>query len=208
MGARDYARGKRVVARLPHGGDLLEEIAAVADAHGMQAAELRAIGALKGARLAFYDQATQVYGEFAVDEPVELVGLLGNPHAIGNVFGITSDELLTWDQIHQILGRAAGAEPQIVHVPSDLINAYDARWGAELLGDKTPSVIFDNRKIKRVVPDFCCTIPFARGAEEIIAWYDSDPRRQVADPLFDGKCDEILAAYARAWPAGAPWLSS
>ncbi len=78
MGAREYARGRRVVARLPHGGDLLEEITAVADAHDMQAAELRAIGALKTARLAFYDQAAHTYGEFAVERPVELVALLGN----------------------------------------------------------------------------------------------------------------------------------
>lgn len=78
MGAREFARGRRVVARLPHGGDLLEEIAAVADAHEMQAAELRAIGALQTARLSFYDQATHEYGEFPVDAPVELVGLLGN----------------------------------------------------------------------------------------------------------------------------------
>ena len=78
MGTREFARGRRVVARLPHGGDLLEEIAAVADAHGMQAAELRAIGALQTARLAFYDQTSHEYGEFAVDAPVELVALLGN----------------------------------------------------------------------------------------------------------------------------------
>ena len=78
MGSREFARGRRVVARLPHGGDLLEEIAAVADAHGMRAAELRAIGALQTARLAFYDQVSHEYGEFAVDAPVELVGLLGN----------------------------------------------------------------------------------------------------------------------------------
>jgi uncharacterized protein len=78
MGTREYARGRRVVARLPHGGDLLEEIAAVAEAHGMQAAELRAIGALQTARLAFYDQTSHEYGEFPVDAPVELVGLLGN----------------------------------------------------------------------------------------------------------------------------------
>ena len=78
MGAREYARGRRVVARLTHGGDLLEEIAAVADAHGMEAAELRAIGALQRARLAYYDQTTHEYGEFAVDAPVELLGLLGN----------------------------------------------------------------------------------------------------------------------------------
>ena len=78
MGAREYARGRRVVARLPHGGDLLEEIGAVADGYGMRAAELRAIGALQTARLAFYDQESHEYGEFAVDAPVELVGLLGN----------------------------------------------------------------------------------------------------------------------------------
>ena len=78
MGAREYAHGRRVVARLQHGGDLLEEIVAVADEHGMQAAELRAIGALTEARLAFYDQSAHAYGEFSVDQPVELVGLLGN----------------------------------------------------------------------------------------------------------------------------------
>jgi predicted DNA-binding protein with PD1-like motif len=78
MGAREYARGRRVVARLPHGGDLLREIAAVADEYGMRAAELRAIGALQSARLAYYDQSAHEYGEFALDAPVELIGLLGN----------------------------------------------------------------------------------------------------------------------------------
>jgi predicted DNA-binding protein with PD1-like motif len=78
MGSREFARGRRVVARLAHGGDLLEEIASVADAHGMQTAELRAIGALQTARLSFYDQAAHEYGEFAVAAPVEIVGLLGN----------------------------------------------------------------------------------------------------------------------------------
>jgi predicted DNA-binding protein with PD1-like motif len=78
MGSREFARGRRVVARLRHGGDLLEEIAGVADANGMQTAELRAIGALQTARLAFYDQTAHEYGEFAVDAPVEIVTLLGN----------------------------------------------------------------------------------------------------------------------------------
>jgi uncharacterized protein len=77
MGSREFARGRRVIARLPYGGDLLAEIGAVADAHGMAVAELRAIGALQRARLSFYDQATQRYQEFSVDEPVELVSLLG-----------------------------------------------------------------------------------------------------------------------------------
>ena len=77
MGSREFARGRRVVARLPHGGDLLAEITAVAGAHGMTMAEVRAIGALQSARLSFYDQGTHEYREFSLDEPVELVSLLG-----------------------------------------------------------------------------------------------------------------------------------
>jgi len=78
MGSREFASGRRIVARLPYGGDLLTEIAAVADEHEMAMAELRAIGALQRARLSFYDQRTHEYEEFSVDEPVELVSLLGN----------------------------------------------------------------------------------------------------------------------------------
>jgi nucleoside-diphosphate-sugar epimerase len=128
------------------------------------------------------------------------VGLLGNSRAIGEVFQITSDEVLTWNQIFEIVARAAGTEADIVHVPSDLIAAYDPAWGAGLLGDKAHSMVFDNSKIKRVVPDFAATIPFARGAEEVMAWYDADPDRQVVDEAADRKMDEIIEAWGRAWP--------
>lgn len=128
------------------------------------------------------------------------VGLLGNNRAIGEAFHITSDELLTWNQIHEILARAAGAPPpQIVHVPSDLINAFDGRWGAGLLGDKTNTMVFDNTKIKRVSPDFTCTIPYERGAQEVIHWFDADPARQVVSDEFNQLTDRIIAAYERAW---------
>jgi nucleoside-diphosphate-sugar epimerase len=128
------------------------------------------------------------------------VGLLGNSHAIAESFHITSDELLTWNQICAILANAAGVEPNIVHVPSDVINAYDPAWGAGLIGDKANSVIFDNSKIKRFVPDFAATTPFSRGAREIIAWYDQDPARQVVDAKFDQLMDTIIAAQETAWP--------
>jgi len=107
-----------------------------------------------------------------------LVGLLGNVHVIGQAVQITSDEVLTWNQIYTIVGHAAGAEPQIVHVPSEVIATFDAEVGAGLLGDKAYSVIFDNSKIKRLVPDFAATIPFSQGAREIVAWYDEDPARR------------------------------
>jgi nucleoside-diphosphate-sugar epimerase len=123
------------------------------------------------------------------------VGLLGNPHALGHAFHITSDELLTWNQIYTILAHAAGVEPQIVHVPSDLIAAFEPEVGAGLLGDKAHSVIFDNSKIKRLVPDFVATIPFSRGAKEIVAWFDADPARQVVDEQVNRLIDRIIASY-------------
>jgi nucleoside-diphosphate-sugar epimerase len=128
------------------------------------------------------------------------VGLLGNHHAVGHAFHITSDEVLTWNQIYTILAQAAGVEPQIVHVPSDLISAFDPEVGAGLLGDKAHSVIFDNTKIKRLVPDFAATIPFSQGAKEIVAWFDADPARQVVDRQASRLSDNIIAAVEAIRP--------
>ncbi len=128
------------------------------------------------------------------------VGLLGNPHAIGESFHITSDELLTWNQIYELLAQAAGTSVRPVHVPSECIAAYDPGWGAGLLGDKAYSVIFDNTKIKRAVPGWMATIPYAQGVQEVLAWYDADPARQVSDPAWDALFDRIIAAYETAWP--------
>jgi nucleoside-diphosphate-sugar epimerase len=120
------------------------------------------------------------------------VGLIGNYHAIGEAFHITSDEILTWNQIYEILAYAAGVEAHIVHVPSDILAAFDPEWGANLLGDKAHSMIFDNTKIKRIVPDFVASIPFSQGAREILAWFDADPTRQVVDEEFDSLLDKII----------------
>jgi len=131
------------------------------------------------------------------------VGLLGNSHAIGEVYHITSDEWLTWDQIHQVIAKALGVDARIVHVPSDLIAAYDADWGDSLLGDKTHSFVLDNSKIKKAVPGFACTKPFSVGIQESLDWYHADPDRQVVDGQFNALCERILAAYAKAWPNGS-----
>ena len=128
------------------------------------------------------------------------VGLMGNPHAIGEAVHITSDELLTWDQIYLALANAAGvreAERLLVHIPSRVIATVDPMWGASLLGDKSFSVIFDNSKIKRLVPGFQAVVPFWRGAQEIIAWYDADPARQEVDPGFERQLERILTLWNR-----------
>jgi nucleoside-diphosphate-sugar epimerase len=123
------------------------------------------------------------------------VGLLGRDDSIGEAFHITSDEWLTWDQIHHILARAAGTTAEIVHVPSEVIHGYDREWGESLLGDKTHSMIFDNSKIRRFVPDFTATIPFSTGAEEIMAWYDADPSREVIDEDLDLTMNRIISDW-------------
>lgn len=128
------------------------------------------------------------------------VPLLGNPHAEGEAFHITSQEWLSWNQIYQIIGRAAGVEPKLVHAPSELIAAYDPLWGDSLLGDKAHSMIFDNSKIRSLAPDFQPRIPFWQGAQEIITWFDADPARQVVDPYCDALQDRIIAAVEGAYP--------
>lgn len=120
-----------------------------------------------------------------------LLGLLGHPKAIGEAFHITSDEVLTWNQIFGLVGRAAGVEPKLVHVPSEVIARHHPDWGAGLLGDKTHSVIFDNTKLKRVVPDYCAKIPFAQGAREIVRFYLDNPNFEALRPDVDQLMDRL-----------------
>ena len=123
------------------------------------------------------------------------MGLVGNKNAIGEAFHITSDELLTWNQIFALIAQAAGTTADIVHIPSDVIARYDPEWGAGMLGDKMHSMIFDNTKIKKIVPDFSADISFHKGAKEIMDWFDSDPKRQSVDPAVNHMIDKIIALY-------------
>jgi nucleoside-diphosphate-sugar epimerase len=123
------------------------------------------------------------------------VPLLGHPRTLGEAFQITSDDVLTWNQIAQALAAAAGVAADIVHVPSDAIAAADPAWGATLLGDKAHSMIFDNAKLRSVVPDYRAVIPFEQGAREIVAWYDGDPARQRTDARLDAVMDQLISTY-------------
>jgi nucleoside-diphosphate-sugar epimerase len=111
----------------------------------------------------------------------------GNPRALGHAFHITSDEWLTWDQILRVVGRAVGAEPDIVHVPSAFIAKIDPDTGAGLIGDKSWCALFDNAKIKSFVPGWHAEIPFAEGIRRTIAWFDAS----------NARVDEILRAWQR-----------
>jgi nucleoside-diphosphate-sugar epimerase len=124
------------------------------------------------------------------------VGLFGNPHALGETVHITSDEVLPWNQIATVLGAAAGvADPAIVHVTSDDLARELPEWGPGLLGDKSHSVVFDNSKIKTLVPGWVATTPFAEGAREIVEWHDADATRRRVDAELDAELDRIVKKF-------------
>ena len=127
------------------------------------------------------------------------IGLLGNPHAIGEAVQITSDETLTWNQIYASIARTLGVELRAVHVSSEFLDAcggYDLR--GTLLGDKAHSVVFDNTKLRRLVPGFTATIRFDQGVQETIDYILTHPDCQTPDPAFDTWCDRVINALERA----------
>ncbi len=126
------------------------------------------------------------------------LGLLGNGQALGHAFHITSDEVLTWDQIYQTIAEALGVEARIVHVPSDYIARVAPQLAGTLLGDKTWSVVFDNSKIKAFVPGFQATIPFREGIRRTLAWFDGDEKRRRIDGAVNEEMDRIIKLYAGA----------
>jgi nucleoside-diphosphate-sugar epimerase len=123
-------------------------------------------------------------------------GLLANPQAIGDSFHITSDEVLSWNQIYTMLATALGVQPRLVHVPSHVIAQTLPHFGPGLLGDKAHSMIFDNTKIKSLVPDFCASIPFARGAREIVAWNAGQPDDFGVDEDVSAAFDALAERFS------------
>ena len=106
------------------------------------------------------------------------IGLLGQTDSLGNAYHITSDEVLTWNQIVGELYSALGKVPDIVHIPTDLIIAYHPEERGSLLGDKVNSIVFDNAKIKRLVPDFSCNVTWAEGVRRAITWFEENSLRR------------------------------
>jgi nucleoside-diphosphate-sugar epimerase len=129
-----------------------------------------------------------------------LIGLLGNKKAIGEAFHITSDQVLSWNQIFLEAYQALGQAPNVIHIPSDLIAAYDEHALGSLIGDKSNSVVFDNGKIKRFVPDFNCEVDWAEGLRRGLAWFESHPQFQTIDIESNRLWDKIISGYEKAFP--------
>lgn len=124
------------------------------------------------------------------------VALVGNPRTIGDSFHITSDEVLTWEQIYRTIAAAAGVQkPSLVRVPSVRIAEVDPDLRAPLLGDKTHSMVFDNSKIKSVVPGWVARKPFAEGARDIVDWHDADDSRRIVDDRHNELSNLLTAKW-------------
>ncbi len=139
---------------------------------------------------------------FNTDFARGFVGLMGNRHAIGEAFQITGDETLTWNQVYQTVADALGKELIAYHVSADFLAETGKKYGydyaGELLGDKSVSVVFDNRKLKRAVPDMKTTVPFHVGVRGALDYILAHPECQKEDPDFDAYCDRVIAALEKA----------
>lgn len=140
---------------------------------------------------------TMTYNE---DFAVGFVGLMGNPHAIGEAFQITCDETLTWNQIYQTVAKTLGVTLKPYYVASEFLAAAGPQYDftGSLIGDKSNSVVFDNTKLKRAVPEFCPKIHFEKGIRRTITYVLAHPKLQVEDPEFDAWTDRVIAALEAA----------
>ncbi len=130
------------------------------------------------------------------------VGLMGNIHAIGESFQITSDETVTWNQVYQAIADVLGVELRAYHVASEFLASVGDKYGFDftgsLIGDKANSVVFENTKLKKAVPEFCATTRFDQGIRRTIENVLAHPELQEDDPEFDEWCDKVIAALENA----------
>ena len=130
------------------------------------------------------------------DFALGFIGLMGNVHAFGEAVHITSDEAMPWNQIYACIGQATGVKPNLFHVSTDALVARDPAFTGPLLGDKANSVVFDNTKLKRLVPGFSAKIRFDQGIRTTLAWFEAHPEAQVADLEWDAWTDAVIASQA------------
>ncbi len=123
------------------------------------------------------------------------VGLMGNRHAIGEDYHITTDELLTWDQITQEVAIALGKPVKIAHIPSDYIVQEKPEWDGAYLCDKTHCNLFDNSKIKQAVPTFVATISYREGIRQTVEYIESNKDMQILDEDFERWCDDVINRF-------------
>lgn len=152
----------------------------------------------KGKEIIVHGDGTSLWTiTHSIDFAKGFVPLLGHQQAIGHAFHITSDEILTWNQIYEAIAMAAGKPAKMIHIPSDFIARIDDFHTGNLIGDKANSVIFDNTKIKSFVPGFLATIPFKDGINRTVEWFEEDPERMIIKEETNAFMDKVIEAYMK-----------
>ena len=133
------------------------------------------------------------------DFALGLAGLVGNPRSIGEAFHITSDEVLTWNQVVQEIAIAVTGSPApdslVCKVPAEFICQVAPQLTGNLKGDKIHPGVFDNSKIKRLVPEFKCRIPFRVGVRESVNWLRAHPDQKNLNQQVDETCEKVIGAW-------------
>ncbi|HMK97973.1 MAG TPA: NAD-dependent epimerase/dehydratase family protein [Acidimicrobiales bacterium] len=162
----------------------------------------------RGAEIPVHGDGTSLWTlTHAEDFAQGLVGLLGNTAATGEVFHITSDDVLTWDQIYTVVGEALGAEAKLVHLASELfpVVAPDWFWSELIVGDLSHTAVFDNAKVRRFVPGFAPKLTFQRGAARLARWRREHADLTRPDPVVDAVLDRLVGACHAARETCASW---
>lgn len=153
----------------------------------------------KGKKIIVHGDGTSIWTiTHAADFAIGFIGLLGHQQAIGESFHITSDELLTWNQIYDALAMAAGRKAEKIYIPSDYLGTFDDRLKGSLLGDKATSTIFDNSKIRRFVPEFNPVIRFKDGIRNTLNWFEEEQNRMVIRDGTNDFMDQIIKTYTNS----------
>lgn len=151
---------------------------------------------LAGKPIILHDQGQSLWALTAAsDFAAALTALAGNPAAFGEAFHITTDQFLTWNGICFEVGLALGRQAEIVHVPTDFLEACAPVAREKLRGDKMEHGVFDNSKIKGIAPEWECRKSFRAAIREAVAWYREDDSRQVVNQEQDLLIDEIIGKW-------------
>ena len=122
-------------------------------------------------------------------------GLLGNQGALGQAVHITSDEAITWTAAYETIAGVLGVPFTPLYVASGLLAQAGRPFGYDfegsLLGDKANCAVFDNTKIKTLVPAFRADTSFEKGVRETIENILATPTLQKQDDAFDFFSDRM-----------------
>ena len=133
-----YSAGKELIVRLEHDADLVQSITKLARSNGVEAGSLVAIGALKRARLGYYDQESHRYCEMKIDTPHEMASCTGNVslkdgEPFVHVHVVLADETGNTKAGHLLEGIVFAAEVHLHELEGPrLERKYDGATGLSL----------------------------------------------------------------------------